>query len=110
MERYKIKLPERLAGEPDIEPEQLAEANELIARIAIGDRLDFDVTQISANQAEVLINRLTDIWNGDLALERHASEAVQRDTEQQPRFIFRVLLIALAVFAVSLLVANLLDA
>lgn len=110
MERYQIKLPERLPGEPDIEPEQLAEAQELIDRIAIGDRLGFDLTEISANQAEVLINRLTDIWNGDLALERHIDAAYERDASQPRHFMFRVVLIALTVLAISLLVSNLLDA
>ena len=109
MERYQIKLPERRPGERDIEPAQLAEAQELIDRIAIGEQLEFDLSKISANQAEALINRLTDIWNGDLALERHIDLAAGREKSQRSSFVLRMLLIALAVFGVSLLVSNLLD-
>ena len=102
MERYWIKLPERQDGEPDISPEQIDEAQALIDKIAINDLLSFKLEEIGSNQAEVLINRLTDVWNGDLALD----QSVAGDTEK-PRVssaIFRMMLIGAAVFLIVAMV------
>lgn len=96
MERYWIKLPERQDGEPDISPEQIDEAQELIDKIAINDLLSFNLEDIGRHQAEVLINRLTDVWNGDLALDQSASRGP--DEHRWSPVVIRMILIAAAVF------------
>lgn len=76
----RIELPRRTAGESGATADQFAEIYSLLAKVGLDDVAESSLENIGSKQAEWLLERLRQVWNGDIEFNRYIGQPVTKSS------------------------------